>query len=471
MHVNSCSGSGSLARVRRWCSWLLPVLLCPVVNGCASLTNPLADGVPVRRLPPELLDPRVKDDERTIPLAMLEQQAPAVYRVAAGDVLGVWIEGVLGEKTVAPPVNMAPPLQIREQRRLAPAFGYPIDVRENGAITLPMIQPLKVQGMSLGEIEDAVRKAYVKEQILPAGKERVVVTLLHPRQTHVVVMRQESGSLTVGPEGSIGGGKRGTGHVVDLPAYENDVLHALAQTGGLPGLDAYDEVIIFRGGFRGLAERDILLKKLEGVKPGDRAAALGFSGPVIHIPLRARPGDPMHFGPEDVVLQTGDVVFVEARDADLFYTGGLLPPGEHVLPRDVDLDVVQAVLRVHGAMVNGGFVNNQLIPNLIAPGLGGPSPSLLTVLRRTPGGGQVAIRVDLNRALRDARERINVRPGDVLVLQETPAESVTRYLTETVTNFTMSWQVIHDRLITGVLDVAAPERIPSRIGVGTILPR
>ena len=39
----------------------------------------------------------------------------------------------------------------------------------------------------------------------------------------------------------LGGGRgtrRGTGFALDLPAYENDVLNALAQTGGFPGTDA-----------------------------------------------------------------------------------------------------------------------------------------------------------------------------------------------------------------------------------------
>ena len=36
-------------------------------------------------------------------------------------------------------------------------------------------------------------------------------------------------------------------------------------------------------------------------------------------------------------------------------------------------------------------------------GIGFPNPSLVSILRRTPGGGQVVIRVDLNRALRPAQ--------------------------------------------------------------------
>src|SRR5262245_53572787 len=75
------------------------LLLCALLNGCAALTNPVGDGVPVRHLNPELLG-KPKDVSQTLPLSLLGQPAPDVYRLAPGDVLGVWIEGVLGDKSV-----------------------------------------------------------------------------------------------------------------------------------------------------------------------------------------------------------------------------------------------------------------------------------------------------------------------------------------------------------------------------------
>lgn len=55
------------------------------------------------------------------------------------------------------------------------------------------------------------------------------------------------------------------------------------------------------------------------------------------------------------------------------------------------------------------------------------------MLRRTSDGRQVNIRVDLNQALRDPRENILVQAGDTLLLQETPNEAMTRYLTNVLT--------------------------------------
>jgi hypothetical protein len=273
-------------------------------------------------------------------------------------------------------------------------------------------------------------------------------------------MRQESGAVTLQAQGGLGGGKRNVGFILDLPAYENDVLHAMAQTGGLPGLDAYNQVVVIRGCFRAPEDRTLVLEKIKALPPKSSTAAVAacFGCQVITIPMRVRPGVDPPIKLEDVVLQTGDLVFIEARDQDLYYTGGLLPSGEFTLPRDYDLDVIDAIAQVKGPLVNGAFANNALVGNLIQSGLGGPSPSLLVVLRRTPGGGRVPIRVDLNRALRDPRERLLVKAGDELILQEQPEEALSRYMTQTFLNFTLAWQAVHSRFATGVLNVAAPDR-------------
>ena len=159
---------------------------------------------------------------------------------------------------------------------------------------------------------------------------------------------------------------------------------------------------------------------------------------VIRIPLRWPPGAPLPFQPEDVVLDEGDVVFLETRNTEFFYTGGILPSNEIPLPRDRDLDVVEAVAQVTGSLLNGAVGGNNLSGTLIRDGLGKPSPSALSVVRRTPDGGQVSIHVDLNRAMRDPRERILVRPGDLLILQETPGEAFLRYASE-MTDFLFIW--------------------------------
>ena len=93
--------------------------------------------------------------------------------------------------------------------------------------------------------------------------------------------------------------------------------------------------------------------------------------------------------------------------------------------------MIQALTLVGAPLANGGFTQNAFIGSAVNSGLGSPSPALLTVLRPLSNGRQIPIKVDLNRALRDPRERLRVRGGDILVMQERPGEATLRYLTQT----------------------------------------
>ncbi len=438
------------------------------MSGCAALTFPAADGVPARLVPPELLAPS-RTDEQPLVLTLLGQPRPQVYRVAAGDVLAVYVDGILGDRAQPLPIHVPPLIQPRNERVLPPAVGVPVPIHEDGTIALPLVDPLKVQGMSVAEVREAVRKLYLDKQLLPRGNERILVGLLQPRMHQVLVLREEAASFGFGFEGPVPVSKRGVGHELNMPAYENDVLHALTVTGGLPGLDAANAVIIQRGCFADGGQRTLLRQTLEALAAGTQVPCLAQHGvQTIRIPLRGPAGAPVPFRPEDVILQTGDVVYIEARDDDVFYSGGLLPPGVHVLPRDHDLDVLEAVASVRGPLFNGAFGGSNLSGAFIQPGIGNPSPSLLLVLRRTPGGGQVRILVDLNRALVHPQERIIVQAGDVLLLQEQPREALSRYVTQTFFNFNLIWQAVRGRFVSGVVDVSTPDRLPGRLPTATI---
>jgi hypothetical protein len=401
------------ARTRRLAAPLLAGLGCLLAGGCAALTNPVADGIPVRRLPEEVFG-RPASELRDLPLTLLRQGEPDAYRLAPGDVLGIVAEGILGER------GQAPPVRLPGDGGQAPALGYPVPVQEDGTVALPFLPPVDVRGKTLAEAREAIRAAATAPKEILKPEARLVVTLLQPRRYHVLVVRQDAGGAAADAGGLLGLTRRGAGYALDLPAYRNDVLNALALTGGLPGLEANDEVVVQRG------TPDAALLALGGpCGPGGPGG-----GTEVRIPLRLRPGEAVPFRPRDVVLRDGDVVLVEARPAAVYYTAGLLPVGEYPLPRDRDLDAVEAVARVRGPLVNGGFNQfNQFAGSVVSSGVGSPSPSLLVVLRKTACGAQVPIRVDLNRALRDPRERVAIRPGDVLVLQEKPAEAVLRYLT------------------------------------------
>ncbi len=399
--------------------------LAVVVPGCASWTNPVANGVPVRLLPPELLA-ESKEELVPIPLKLLKRPPPGDYELGPGDVLGVYVDGVLGNPDQLPPVSYP------DSQDLPPALGFPIPVRQDGTLALPLVKPVHVAGLTLPAAHHEIVKAYTQEKkIVKQDESRILLTMMRPRQARVTVIREDSAegpsqaaisptSIAVTPATRTA--KRGQGMNILLAANQADVLSALAETGGMPGSDAVNEIVIERG--------HAAVPGLHNPYEHTRYDGVRDQGPErIRIPLRLPPGAEIPFGPEDVTLHDGDIVFVAARQADVFYTGGLLGSREVPLPRDYDLGVVEAVTSVGATILNGGVNGNNLSGNLIGVGIGNPSPSLLTVIRQVPGTGKnLRIRVDLNEALRDPRENVLVRAGDILILQETPGESLTRYL-------------------------------------------
>jgi hypothetical protein len=107
-----------------------------------------------------------------------------------------------------------------------------------------------------------------------------------------------------------------------------------------------------------------------------------------------------------------------------------MPGGEHMLPRDYDLDVVDAIAVAGGPVGTGGTG----LSNIGGRGGGGitggrgsvigKNPSRLLVIRKLECGGNLAIKVDTNRALTDESQRILVQPEDTLILQYTVMEEL-----------------------------------------------
>lgn len=551
------------------------------LSGCAAF-RPI-EGIPARFVPDEVKAP-TRSGKRTIDLSLLSQTQPAVYHLDAGDVLAVYIEGVIPRPNEFPPINLP-----HQGEEASPALGYPIPVRPDGTISLPMLaKALPVRGQTVSQVENAVRRAYtVDKKILQSGNERVWVILHRPRQARILVIRQEGvESPASGQPGQVNLGalKRGTGRVVTLSAYKNDVLHALAETGGLPGLDAENTIYVIRGKRRsagtlgadawansgspnfgggisgqntgpnfalppsgipplpgggysinppssGVAPvlplapgasanptssdsspptpNDASENETEDAGPQTRTklksglhpAVLGFeSGDspkrvtpiayqqpipvvapsmipnapawppgmvpmntpafdsqlglpptrtadawpemsadtwmghssigdptlanqnVVKIPVRLAPGEQTQFTERDIILEDGDIVFIESRDTEIFYTGGLLGGGQYTLPRDYDLDVLGAMAIAQAGRATGGATRatggitaiNQDVTI---------SASQAVILRKMPNGTQVPIRVDLYRAVRHPEERVLMQPGDYLILQYTKLEA------------------------------------------------
>lgn len=403
---------------------VLASMLATVHCGCTA-----CEAIPASRMPASLLA-KPRADLEPINFIRLRQDPPPVYQLGPRDILGIYIEGVLGQADQPPPVHFP-----EMGSNAPPAIGFPMPVREDGTIALPLIPPIRVAGLTLTQAEDEIRYNYTtKYKILPPGRERIVVTLMRQRTYQVMVVREDStaetstmttsGAMGYGP--GVGPAKRGAARAVDLKAYENDVLHALTLSGGLPGLDAKNEVKILRGAFADAQGRAALLDDMNNGRSGVSAD----NPNVITIPLRLRPSDPpAKYTEDDIILSTGDILFIESREREVYYTGGLLRGGELLLPRDYDLDVLAAIAS------SGGSVSSAAGTGSMNMGFAGGSgsftnarglipPTQVLIVRTVEGGYQIPIRVNLRKALVNPAERILIQPGDYVLLQYTPAELV-----------------------------------------------
>ena len=399
---------------------LLGGILMSLSSGCTSLGIMVGDipAIPANRVPAQLLG-RARNDMIEVSISRLRQQPPKIYEIGPDDILGIYIETVLGKADEPPPVSFP------EKGDQAPALGYPIPVREDGSIALPLVDPINVEGLTLSQATDSIRKAYtIDKKILPAGKDRIIVTLIKKRQKRVLVIREESGNNS-GNSTIAGSSKRGFGKNIDLDIYENDLLHALNETGGLPGLDVKNEIFILRGNSLDGIERDRLLAQLKNNKqPCQCEPNAPIDPSVTVIPLRFYADNIPTFTEKDIILETGDVVYIASREREVFYTGGQLRGGEIPLPRDYDLDVIAAVSLAGGSITSGSSGISQIGGSGGGRNGGAFGPSRLIVLRKTCDGGQLAMYVDLNQALIDPSLRILVQPGDTLILRYTACEEV-----------------------------------------------
>ena len=627
-------------------------LALPWLAGCAAF-HPM-NGVPARYIPDDMKIGR-RNGQRTIDLSLLSQKPHLVHLVDSGDVLGIYIGGVLGK------IDENPQVQIPQNSDYQPAAGVPVTVREDGTISLPMIKALSVRGLTTRETEEAIRLAYTNhdagKEFLRPERERILVSLQRPRQTHVMVVRQDSRNEPVANAAvgllNLGTTKRGTGKVVALPAYRNDVLNALIATDGLPGLDAENAVYIIRrqpnladpasvcpppadpaalirqskaadatvirgqnpdgwdyrtqvpnatsnqfadpnGNYRQSAQYNPSpplqnrmnvqgwgdqFQKAElgqaafqaqgaddriqssqqqfqgntsppdvaptgyqspqpwgianGIsqqwnnsnpqpnpyaptplanpnqQPGNSAPSAGtppqlatpnmaaqpnwvpptpngtstygapapygvpavpgpgyslpdaqsqgqdrrdlngsqgqpldydpqinFDGTdigladgrrIVRIPIRLGPDEHVDIKEEDVILHEGDIVFIESRDTEVFFTGGLLGGGQYTLPRDFDLDILQA-LSIATSRLNAAGAARQIGGVSALNSDVTISPSNVVVIRKLPEGGEVPIKINLYQARSDLSERIIIQPGDYIYLQYTKCEAIAAFI-------------------------------------------
>ncbi|MEO1525181.1 MAG: polysaccharide biosynthesis/export family protein [Planctomycetota bacterium] len=407
------------------------VLALLVASSGCHLVSSARDSIPASRLDPNLFDcPR----ESLVPIsyAALGQERPTEHLLGPGDTLAVFVFGVFPANEEETPVQQR--TQAISQRYypprgtvVGPSTGLPIRVDEQGMLELPLIDPISVAGKTIPEAIEEVRKAFRAKDILKEGNERISIQLQIPRVRRVIVLREDTPNTSVAlvPPEANPEIHRGSGEVIDLPIYENDVLHALASTGGLPGTDAARELYVIR---REAAQNTAFMNAqlLQTLTSGDLGVDVNPN--VIRIPLAVSPCDAVGFAPESVILHDGDVVFVPRRD-EYFVTGGLLPGARIALPRDEDIDVIEAIAMATGSA--GGPLG--LSGAVLANGRPGyiREATRVMVLRKLPDGRQLNIRVDMDRAIKDPKERLRILPDDVVMVYQKPGGAFM--------NTTMNW--------------------------------
>lgn len=360
--------------------------------------------------------PAPRSCKRPVDLSLLRRTPQQQHIVRAGDVLGVYVERVISGDAIFSGESELPQVIVlpgfADGQLSSTVVGQPIQVHSGGVIHLPRIGTLEVDGMTLQNVADRIREEYESRGLLPQDdRAYTVVWLIKPRVNRVLVLREDALIQSLIDRESQVLAKRGTAAVVELPEQNSDVLNALIATGGLPGEDARNDVWILRG-------RSDWHRATEqfnnGAAPEEIVTNAEVAPPYTVIPLRYPCNQPLPFTPDDVVLYDGDVVFIEKR-TDYFYTGGLLSAGRIPLPRDDDIDILEAVAIANIGVGGPAGINAQASQFRSGPGNVIP-PTRAVVIRKLPGGRQIKIDVDLRQAVHDPSERILIAPEDFVML-------------------------------------------------------
>jgi protein involved in polysaccharide export with SLBB domain len=394
--------SATATRFHCLCFLIFSGQLLTLSTGCSSLLFKIK-GIPASEIP-DHLRPVTRNDRVPIDFRLLGQVPPDVYRIDAGDVLGIAVEGIFPfSPPTAPPAAL--PVNFPGQGNpMPPSTGFPVVVQQDGTIQLPGIDPFSVRQMSVEEIRQAIADAYRKARVIRDEKVFPIVSLIKTRTYNVSVIRQDLG---MGSQS------------IQLDAYRNDVLHALLKTGGLPGEKAKDQVTILR--YSSLTNPALPTPETLPPQVSSTSGNTYFWDTAYTIPLTLPMGSEMNYPWGGSVLNEGDILYIENRETEVFYTAGMIPAAQHLLPRDYDIDIFEA-MSIAGYSYGSG---SQAGGNIV--GITGVSPTRLYIFRKGPDGREIVIQVNLEKAVCDPRERLIIKAGDKLLLRYSPKEEIANF--------------------------------------------
>ena len=341
--------------------------------------------------------------------SLFQQPKQTPYLLESGDTIGVFVEGVTGESNSMPPVHHPP-----VGSDLPPAMGFPTLVLHDGTIRLPVIDRIDVRGLSVPQVESLIRKKYLEGQNpIITAQSRVIVSLMRKRTVNVLVVRGDQsqsmmdarfrGRNTSSPV-SARSDRSGRIYNLQLPAGDNDLLNAMIQSGGIPGVNSQDQLKVLRNQTRKKHQSDFVRSRV-----GSDQSRFSQTFPLrSHQGFDSRPPFPR----SQTRLNSGDIVSIEAKPTEAFYTGGLLGGGEFLIPRDRAISITEAISMVGGIPQSRGV---GVVPLEL--------PQSLTLLRRN-GNTQVSRRFNLVNGFSQQASRTRVMPGDYLILDYSDAQRV-----------------------------------------------
>lgn len=414
-------------------------LLLVAVLGAAGGCHVYSHAIPATRLPPTLRA-EARGEAEPINYLTLRRDVADDYVIGPDDWLAIWVYSDVQDLDRSVPREI--PINLpRQGDDFYATAGVPQPVRDDGTISIPELsEPVEVLGRTVSEAEELIRDALRATDNYQDDKFQLTLDLMRERRQKILVVRQDTSSeqsrysqqssaRDVRDAALTGVGFRGFTQEVELPEGANDVFHAMVETGGLPGLDAKNEIKILRGRFRDGEESNRIRAALEDGFDPCGVYEENYDDPtVVRIPLRIVAGQRPTHTEEDITLHTGDIVVIENRDRDSYYTAGLLRGGEFPLPRDDDLDVMQAIARAGGNTqgLDLGFGG-------VGGGTGGLVPPSWAIVLREIDGRQIQIKCDLRRALVDDRERIKIQGNDYIILAYKPHEVFLNVMLRNVT--------------------------------------
>jgi polysaccharide export outer membrane protein len=279
-----------------------------------------------------------------------EQQGMGDYRLGPGDVITVSIFALENPDT---------------------ASDFERTVSRDGTISLPYVDEVAAAGLSLRDLEDALKDAY-------GGR-----YLKHPQVTVNIGQYRSVAIVLTGAVNKPG--------VYYLEKNSSSILEMLAQAGGLKE-EAADELLLIRGSgsdeTKRIGLRDGLGEKSDGAVGGEEKA-------VERIDLAALIDD------GDLRLNktvgSGDILAVRPRTKSYIYVLGYVQrPGSFELKESQSLDAVRAVAMAGGLTQSARAQNSFLI-------------------RETPEGQQV-VKLDITKMARGSEPLTYMQPGDTLVV-------------------------------------------------------